>query len=142
VATTLAHSSDPGFPRSSTEMPGYFLAFYDEIMSPEQTRYTAPLELLYDDPQKLPESYVFLPSLRRALRLSAGSRCAPFAGSDYVGDDVVNGVPSPPGLFQVTRQPDRKMLVFRPTPEEATNWKDPSRFRAAAICTMCAGSTG
>jgi hypothetical protein len=128
VSNTLAHNSDPGFPRDSSEMPGYFLAFYDEIMSPEQSKYTAPLELLYDDPQKLPESYVFLPSLRRALRLSSGSRCAPFAGSDYVGDDVVNGVPSPPGLFQVERQPDRKVLVFRPTPEETSKQFDPKNF--------------
>jgi hypothetical protein len=128
MSTTLAHNSDPGFPRNSTEMPGYFLAFYDEIMSPEQTKYTAPLELLYDDPQKLPESYVFLPSLRRALRLSSGSRCAPFAGSDYVGDDVVNGVPSPPGLFQVTRQADRKLLVFLPTPEETPKQFDAKNF--------------
>jgi hypothetical protein len=116
VGTLLGHGSDPGFPPYSDVMKGYFYAYYDELESPEQSKYTAPLELVYDDPDKLPESYVFLPSLRRALRLSSGARCAPYAGSDYVGDDVLNGIPNPVGWFSVTRLPDRKMLVFRQEP--------------------------
>jgi Protein of unknown function (DUF1329) len=73
VGTLLAHGSDPGWPPSSEVMPGYFYAYYNELISPEQTKYTAPLDLIYDDPDKLPEAYVFLPSLRRALRLSSGA---------------------------------------------------------------------
>ncbi len=113
VGTLLAHGTDPGWPPFSDVMKGYFYAYYNELVSPEQTKYTAPLDLVYDDPDKLPEAYVFLPSLRRALRLSSGARCAPYAGSDYVGDDILNGIPNPTGWFSVTRLPDRKMLVFR-----------------------------
>jgi hypothetical protein len=84
-------------------MPGYFYAYYSELISPEQTKYTALLHLINDDPDKLPEAYVFLPSLRRALRLSSGARCAPYAAGDYVGDDILNGIPNPTGWFSVTR---------------------------------------
>ena len=64
------------------EMPGYLSSYYDELEEPEQSKYTSPLELIFDDPQKIPEFYVFLPSLRRALRLSSSARCAPYAGGD------------------------------------------------------------
>ena len=87
--------TDPGFPGYASEMPGYFSSYYNELEQPEQSKYTSPLELVYDDPQKVPEFNVFLPSLRRALRLSSGARCAPYAGSDYAGDDVYAGIPLP-----------------------------------------------
>jgi hypothetical protein len=128
VQSLLAHNSDPSFHLNSATMPGYFLAFYDELTAPEQSKYTTEVELLYDDPQKLPEAYVFLPSLRRALRLSSGARCSPFVGSDYTNDDVLNGLPSPPGLFAATRQADRKILVFMPTPEEIPKQYDRRNF--------------
>jgi Protein of unknown function (DUF1329) len=76
VFLQFTHMTDPGFPGYAREMPGYFSSYYDELEQPEQSKYTSPLELLYDNPQKVPEYYVFLPSLRRALRLSSGAPTA------------------------------------------------------------------
>jgi hypothetical protein len=45
------------------------------------------LQLQPMDPTKLPELYVFLPSLRRSLRLSSAARCTPLLGNDYIADD-------------------------------------------------------
>ncbi len=57
------------------------------VFSPEQTRYTTELAQQPDDPQRVQEIYVFLPSLRRSLRLSSAARCSPILGSDWVQDD-------------------------------------------------------
>lgn len=116
VFLQFTHMTDPGFPGFAREMPGYFSSYYDELLEPEQSKYTSPLELIFDDPQKVPEFYVFLPSLRRALRLSSSARCAPYAGGDYVGDDIYAGVPLPVGWFQAKYVGRKKMLMFRPTP--------------------------
>ncbi|HKD65478.1 MAG TPA: DUF1329 domain-containing protein [Candidatus Binataceae bacterium] len=116
VFLQFTHISDPGFPGYAREMPGYFSSYYNELEEPEQSKYTTPLELIFDDPQKLPEFYVFLPSLRRALRLSSSARCAPYAGGDYVGDDIYAGVPLPVGWFQAKYLGKKKMLMFRPNP--------------------------
>jgi hypothetical protein len=116
VFLQFTHITDPGFPGYAREMPGYLSSYYDELEEPEQSKYTSPLELIFDDPQKIPEFYVFLPSLRRALRLSSSARCAPYAGGDYVGDDIYAGIPLPVGWFQAKYQGRRKMLMFRPTP--------------------------
>lgn len=115
VYLQFTHVTDPGFPGYAGEMPGYFVSYYDELVTPEQSKYTSPLELIYDDPQRVPEFYVFLPSLRRALRLSSSARCAPYAGSDYVGDDIY-GTPLPLGYFQAKITGERNMLMFRPEP--------------------------
>ena len=117
VYLQFTHLVDPGFSGYAQEMPGYFASYYNELEAPEQSRYTTPLFLIFDDPQKLPEFYVFLPSLRRSLRLSAGARCAPYAGTDYVGDDTYWGVPLPVGWFEAKFVGHKKMLMFRPTPD-------------------------
>jgi hypothetical protein len=119
VFLQFTHMTDPGFPGYAREMPGYFSSYYDELEEPEQSKYTSPLELIFDDPQKVPEFYVFLPSLRRALRLSSSARCAPYAGGDYVGDDIYAGVPLPVGWFQAKYLGRKKMLMFRPTPSNS-----------------------
>ena len=57
------------------------------VAAPEQSKYTTELQLQSADPAKFQESYVFLPSLRRSLRLSSAARCSPVLGTDYVQDD-------------------------------------------------------
>ena len=116
VFLQFTHMTDPGFPGFARDMPGYFSSYYNELVTPEQSKYTSPLELVFDDPNKLPEFYVFLPSLRQALRLSSSARCAPYAGGDYVGDDIYAGIPLPVGWFQANYVGRRKMIMFRPTP--------------------------
>ena len=123
VFLLFTHITDPGFPGYANEMPGYLSSYYDELELPEQSKYTSPLELIFDDPQRVPEFYVFLPSLRRALRLSSSARCAPYAGGDYVGDDIYAGVPLPVGWFQAKYVGKKKMVMFRPTPSDREQFK-------------------
>jgi hypothetical protein len=86
----LNHLSDEGKPLS-VYTPGYLEADRFVVILPEQSRYTAQLSLLPDDPAKVQEIYAFLPSLRRSLRLSSSARCAPLLGSDFVQDDNGSG---------------------------------------------------
>ncbi len=90
----LNHVTDTGYPIKLS--PDLFSTLYTEIYEPEQAKYTTELELSYDNPQRLPEVYVFVPSLRRSLRLSAGARCAPAQGTDFTTDDETN-TPEPAG---------------------------------------------
>ena len=58
--------------------------------TPEQARYTASLALYYTDQQAhpYPDDYVFVPALRRSLRLSTTARCSPVFGFDWTNDDA------------------------------------------------------
>jgi len=112
----FTHIVDPEFSGWAQEMPGYFASYYDETLAPEQIKYTSSVELVFDDPNTVPEFYAFVPSLRRSLRISGGARCAPYAGTDYVGDDILSYIPLPVGWFNVKFQGQKKMLLFRPEP--------------------------
>ncbi len=94
----LRHLSDPGYPLNLPYSDGYMTSGRFSVVAPEQSKYTTEIQLLPDDPVRLPEVYVFLPSLRRSLRLTASARCAPALGTDYVGDDSSGNIASP-GLF-------------------------------------------
>lgn len=87
VQNRLSHVSDVGMPMTRPEGAGYLFTSFNEVLAPEQSKYTAELLVTRDDPNEPQEVYVFLPSLRRSLRLSSSSRCAPLLGSDYVVDD-------------------------------------------------------
>jgi len=93
----LSHISDPNMPINPEYGKGYLQSARYFVLSPEQTRYTTQLAQQPDDPQKLQEIYVFLPSLRRSLRLSSAARCSPILGSDWVQDDNSDGM-----AFQIT----------------------------------------
>jgi hypothetical protein len=83
----LMHLSDPPHPMNLPDAAGYMIANRFIEMIPEQAKYTTALELIPEDPARLTEEYVFLPSLRRSLRLSSASRCAPILGTDFLADD-------------------------------------------------------
>jgi hypothetical protein len=61
------------------------------VEEPEQSRYTADLTLFWQDLGKIEDSYIFVPSLRRSLRLAVSARCAPLFGSDMIHDDQRGG---------------------------------------------------
>jgi uncharacterized protein DUF1329 len=87
VYRQLAYNTDPGIPR---EMPAAGDIWYSEwvmIEEPEQSKYTTNLLLFHKDNELAQDSYVFVPALRRSLRLAVTARCAPIAGSDFVQDD-------------------------------------------------------
>ncbi len=54
--------------------------------------------------------YVFVPALRRSLRLSSAARCAPLLGSDYVADDSREGLNIQPPIFQGKLLGTRRVL--------------------------------
>jgi hypothetical protein len=111
----LAHLSEPGEPVNLPFANGIFGSTRFAVDSPEQVKYFTELTLLYDDPTRLPEVYAFLPSLRRALRLSAAAHCAPILGSDFVEDDN-NWLPS---NYEVSVLGKKKVLMPIADPAKA-----------------------
>jgi Protein of unknown function (DUF1329) len=103
----LMHLSSPGKPMNLPYAAGNFKAARYIEQAPEQAKYTTSLELTPDDPTKLTEEYVFLPSLRRSLRLSSVSRCSPILGTDYVPSDST----WVPGFFKPQYLGLKKILV-------------------------------
>ncbi len=86
----LSHISETGFAANPSYGKGYLFGNRYVLLAPEQNRYLAEIALYSDDPNRMQEAYLFLPSLRRSLRLSAAARCSPLLGSDYVQDDNNN----------------------------------------------------
>jgi hypothetical protein len=87
----VSHLSDGDNPNTMPYAGPYFLLIRNPQFTPEQNKYLVSLQMLYSDPAHVQDSYTFLPSLRRALRLSAASRCAPLVGADWVYDDNGGG---------------------------------------------------
>lgn len=111
IGYTLMHIVDPGYPMQVPQANGFYLAHTAEQLEPEQIKYLTALNFTWSDPERFPESYVFVPSLRRTLRLSSNSRCAPFQGQDFDNDDQTP-VPLPPTWFQAKFLGLHKMLMF------------------------------
>jgi hypothetical protein len=83
-------------------------------MVPEQSKYTNDLVIFYDNPATLGETFVFVPSLRRSIRLSSAARCSPLVGSDYTADDERSMSIQPP-IFDAKFLGYKKILVMYPT---------------------------
>ncbi|HUY17689.1 MAG TPA: DUF1329 domain-containing protein [Candidatus Binataceae bacterium] len=88
VNRRLSHISDFGQPINDPQAHGLFYSQEFALMEPEQARYTTILNIHYDDPSKAQDTFIFIPAMRRALRLSSAARCSPFAGSDLTQDDA------------------------------------------------------
>ncbi len=108
----LSHISDPGMPVNPPYGKGYLQTARYFVLSPEQTRYTTQLAQQPDDPEKVQEIYVFLPSLRRSLRLSSAARCSPILGSDWVQDDNSDGMAFQIPNFNVKLLGQKKILFM------------------------------
>src|SRR5579875_158908 len=126
----IRHVSDPGKPITiPTNTPNVFLTQNNVIMEPEQSKYVNSLQIFHDDPADLPESYVFVPSLRRSLRLTTAARCSPLVGSDYTQDDERSMNLQPP-IFQARFLGYKKILVGYPEPGyiDTANYYPPLYF--------------
>ncbi len=88
----LTHLSEPKMPVNSPYAGSgagmVYNVSYVQVVAPEQSKYTTILDRIPEDLQKDQEFYVFVPALRRSLRLSTAARCAPLNGSDYIPDDI------------------------------------------------------
>jgi Protein of unknown function (DUF1329) len=106
--------SDAGVPTNRpTCSTGAFLTSFFSVTAPEQSKYTSELVMFPFDPGGPAEIYVFLPSLRRSLRLSASARCSPILGTDWTNDDVRAGLSVIPVQFQVDYYGKRKILSLQ-----------------------------
>jgi Protein of unknown function (DUF1329) len=107
--------SDPPYPQDMPDASGNIFANRFMQLTPEQARYTTALELISKDPSKMTEEYVFLPSLRRSLRLSSASRCTPILGTDYLADDT----DWKPAFFKPEYYGEKKVLIAVADPKTA-----------------------
>jgi hypothetical protein len=115
----MGYLSDEGYPTTTPYGSEYFQAGHYFIAAPEQSKYTTELQLQPKDPTKLQELYVFLPSLRRSLRLSSAARCTPLLGTDYIADD---GSWLPPN-FSPTYLGSKKLLTIVMDPQKSPDPK-------------------
>jgi hypothetical protein len=87
-----AYNWEPGVPRVEKDAGDAWLGVYVDIVQPEQYRYTADLILWWQDNLRLEDNYLFVPGLRRSLRLSDASHCTPiFTFADMSHDDIWGG---------------------------------------------------
>lgn len=106
-------NTDPGFPKDLDYAPGTWYTEWGMQETPEQARYTASLSLFYKDQEThtYPDTFVFVPALRRSLRLSSSARCSPVFGLDWTYDDAKgNGFNGGTALFDAKWLGDRKVI--------------------------------
>ena len=113
VYRQLAYNSDPRAASQSAEAPDIWFTEWLMVQSPEQSKYTAQLTLFPMDNQRNEELYVFLPSLRRSVRLSVSARCSPVLGTDLIQDDYKsNGFNGGIAMFDAKFLGRRKLLTL------------------------------
>ena len=91
VYRRMSHISDYDKPITDPQAQGIDYSEWVQLTAPEQNKYVTNLTLYYDDLTKPEDVFLFIPALRRSLRLSASARCAPFVGTDWTQDDVRSG---------------------------------------------------
>ena len=108
-------NTDPGFPVQQTYAPGTWYTEWLMEETPEQARYTASLNLFFVDQEKnpFPDTFVFVPALRRSLRLASTARCSPVFGFDWSYDDAkTNGFNGSTSIYSGDFLADRKILTL------------------------------
>lgn len=128
--------TDQGFPSRESYAPGTWYTEWLMEETPEQARYTQSLTLYYSnqDAHPFPDNYVFVPALRRSLRLATTARCAPLFGFDWTNDDAkTNGFNGSTATYTGRYLGDRKILTLaaydgRQTADFPANWDMPLGF--------------
>jgi Protein of unknown function (DUF1329) len=109
----LAYNWEPGKPRIHPEAAGAWYTEWLMVEIPEQSKYTADLTIFFQDNLREEENYVFIPALRRSLRLSVSARCAPLFGSDMTHDDQRIGWNGGVGMFKGTLLRSQPLLTLQ-----------------------------
>ncbi|MGH7908019.1 MAG: DUF1329 domain-containing protein [Candidatus Binataceae bacterium] len=116
VYRRLLHISDLGQPINDPRAEGIDYSEYLMVTQPEQARYTTNLALYYDDPAKPFDIFLYVPALRRSLRLSPAARCSPVVGTDFTQDDArINNYNGGITRFDAKFLGERKILALLPT---------------------------
>jgi hypothetical protein len=108
--------TDPGFPTTETYAPGTWYTEWAMQESPEQARYTASVQMFYKDQEANPyaDTFVFVPALRRSLRLSSTARCSPVFGLDWTYDDAKgNGFNGGTSVYDADYLGDRSVIALK-----------------------------
>ena len=117
VNSRTGHRSVTGFPINDPLAPDFFFTLNYTVLEPEQSRYTQQLQMYHTNTTLPQEIYVFLPSLRRSLRLSSSARCSPLLGSDWTADDSRDGFSGIPNMFKVDYIGKKKLVsIFHADP--------------------------
>ncbi len=112
VYRQLAYNSDSSAPRTEPSANGSWYTEWLMVDQPEQSRYTADLTIFWQDLRRTEDNYVFVPALRRSLRLSSSARCSPLLGSDMIHDDQRGGYNGGLSLFNADILAERKILAI------------------------------
>jgi Protein of unknown function (DUF1329) len=111
VLTRMEHVSDVGMPHElPNRLQGVFATQYNEITAPEEAKYFVILTIFPSDPSQLEQIFNYIPALRRSLRASAASRCAPVLGTDLFNDDLNGGFNGIPSEFNVKFIEEKSIL--------------------------------
>jgi len=123
----LDHLSDAGYPTSDPDVQGILLSYINFFTEPEQSKYLAAITRSFDDPDAPTDSYDYIPSLRRALRVSGAAQCAPALGTDELNEDAsFVGLGIRIGWYDFKLLGEKKMVSVTNAP--ADPWRDPMKY--------------
>jgi hypothetical protein len=126
IQTAYNWESDQGVPPVNPQAAGSWYTQWIMQQTPEQSKYTTVLTIFWQDNLRDEDDYVFVPALRRSLRLSASARCAPLFGSDAIKDDQRYGWNGGVGKFMGKWLRDMKLLTLvemdPKLPASLANW--------------------
>ncbi len=121
----MAYNWETGVPRIEKDAGGAWLGIYIDIVQPEQYRYITDLVLRWQDNLRLEDNYLFIPALRRSLRLSDASHCAPiFTFADNTHDDIWGGWNGGIGDFDASFVKRMKLLALTQLNNDYGNFPD------------------
>ena len=112
IQTAYNWESDQGIPAVNPQAAGSWYTQWLMQQTPEQSKYTTVLTIFWQDNLREEDDYVFVPALRRSLRLSASARCAPLFGTDAIKDDQRYGWNGGVGKFMGKWLRDMKLLTL------------------------------
>ncbi len=112
MQTAFNWESDQGVPPVNPKAAGSWYTQWIMQTTPEQSKYTTVLTIFWQDNLRDEDDYVFVPALRRSLRLSASARCAPLFGTDAIKDDQRYGWNGGVGKFMGKWLRDMKLLTM------------------------------
>ncbi|MBF6571364.1 MAG: DUF1329 domain-containing protein [Candidatus Binataceae bacterium] len=112
VFRQLDYNTDPGIPRTESGAEGAWYTEWLMIEEPEESKYTADLTIFYSDMDKPEGNFVYVPSLRRSLRLASTARCAPLFSTDFTHDDERAGFNGGIATFDATFLRDQKIIAL------------------------------
>jgi hypothetical protein len=110
VYRQLRHVADSLDAKDVGDDAGPFYTEYWQVQTPEDKKYTTGLTLYYDG-SRLQDTYLFLPQLRRTIRINPAARCAQ-TGNDFTEDDWRYGFSGDIWTFQAKFLERKKILAL------------------------------